>query len=240
MKVPALHGLVRRRILLNYRADPRTVQGLLPAPFRPKLLDGVAVAGVCLIRLEKLRPKTVRLPLGWSSESAAYRVAVEWTDRDGRCREGVYIPRRDTGSRVIHLLGGRAFPGRQGQAHFDVRDRDGRIELSVRTPGGSADVHLRARGADGLAPSRLFHSLDDAARFFAAGAVGYSPGTRDGTLDGLRLCTNSARVAPLEVEAFDAAFFTDPMRFPPGSLAFDSALIMRNVPHEWVAEVTPP
>ena len=243
MKVPALEGLVRRRILLNYRADPEVVQRFLPAPFVPKLVDGAAVAGVCLIRLEQLRPRAFRMsrgvPMGWSSESAAYRMAVEWTDGDGELREGVYIPRRDTGSVVIHLLGGRVFPGRQGRARFDVRDGGGRIELSVRTPGGSADVRLRARGAADLPPSRLFDSVDDASRFFAAGAVGYSPGGSGG-LDGLRLCTDGAPLEPLAVEEFEASFFADGTRFPVGSLEFDGALIMRDVPHEWHAEARNP
>jgi hypothetical protein len=239
VKVPALEGLVRRRILLNYRADPEVVQRFLPAPFVPKLVNGAAVAGACLIRLEQLRPRALRMsrgvPIGWSSESAAYRIAVEWTNGDGERREGVYIPRRDTGSVVIHLLGGRLFPGKQGRARFAMRDGDGRIELSVRTPGGSADVGLRARSATDLPPSRLFDSVDDASRFFAAGAVGYSP-DGSGELDGLRLCTNGAPLEPLAVEEFEAAFFADDTRFPAGSLEFDGALIMRDVPHEWHAE----
>ena len=47
-------------------------------------------------------------------------------------------------ARVIHLLGGRVFPGRQSRARFAVRDSDGTIELSVHTAAGSADVRLRA------------------------------------------------------------------------------------------------
>ena len=73
-------GRIRRRILVNWVADPEPVARLLPAPFRPKLLRGRAVVGVCLIRLEGLRPEALPNALALSSESAAHRVAVEWDD----------------------------------------------------------------------------------------------------------------------------------------------------------------
>lgn len=55
MHLPFLEGLMRRRLLINYRADADVVRGLLPAPFRPKLHQGHAVVGICLIRLESIR-----------------------------------------------------------------------------------------------------------------------------------------------------------------------------------------
>jgi len=37
-----------RRLLVNYRVDPDVAATLLPAPLRPKLVNGWAVAGICL------------------------------------------------------------------------------------------------------------------------------------------------------------------------------------------------
>jgi hypothetical protein len=243
MKLPALHGLIRRRILVNYRVDPDVAQRLLRAPFRPKLVGDAALAGVCLVRLERIRPAAVRLPLsvplGWSSENAAHRFAVVWTDNQGESREGVYIPRRDTGSLLNHLVGGRAFPAEQAHARFRVHECDGRIDLTVRTGDRKADVHLEARPARELPPRSCFASLTEASRFFAAGEVGYSPGGHGARLDGVRLRTRQWRVEPLDVLALHTAFFADQTRFPPGSVAFDSALIMRNIPHEWEAVPDP-
>jgi len=42
-------------------------------------------------------------------------------------------------------------------------------------------------------------------------------------------------VGPLEAELVESAFFNDPHRFPPGTLEFDDAPILRNLPHEWHA-----
>lgn len=95
MKLPKVHGIIGRRLLVNFRVEPDVIQQQLPAPFRPKLHDGYVVAGICLIRLQDIRPKRFPRMLGLSSENAAHRIAVVWEDDQGP-HEGVYIPRRDT------------------------------------------------------------------------------------------------------------------------------------------------
>ena len=52
-----LEGVIRRRILLNFRADPSVVAPLLPAPLEVLTYDGFAIVGVCLIGMARLRPK---------------------------------------------------------------------------------------------------------------------------------------------------------------------------------------
>ena len=96
MRFPKVHGIIRRRLLVNFRVEPDVIQRHLQQS-RPKLHDGQAIAGICLIRLENIRPKRVPRILGLSSENAAHRIAVVWED-SGEMREGVYIPRRDTSS----------------------------------------------------------------------------------------------------------------------------------------------
>ena len=233
MHAPVLRGLVRRRILVNFRVDPEVIQRQLPPPFRPHLVDGWAIAGICLIRLEHLRPMGIPGALGMCSENAAHRVAVTWTDAASRPRQGVYIPRRDTGSSLNHLAGGRLFPVQHHRARFRVRDDPGAIDLVLESEDGSADVRLRARASDGLPSTSAFASLQAASDFFAGGSVGYSA-TKDGArLDGLEFRTLAWRVEALEVQSVFSAYFADASRFPPGSIAFDSALVMRDLPHEW-------
>ena len=120
MNIPAMQGLIRRRLLLNYRVSPEAVSRVLPGNFRPKLVGGYAIAGVCLIRLEQVRPKGFPSLLGVSSENSAHRIAVEWEDGDGGHQEGVFVPRRDTGSILNSLAGGRIFPGVHHYSKFSV------------------------------------------------------------------------------------------------------------------------
>ena len=53
-----MRGVIERRLLVNYRVDPEVVADQLPAPFEPELVNGYAVAGICLIRLGRLRPRS--------------------------------------------------------------------------------------------------------------------------------------------------------------------------------------
>src|SRR5262245_38487671 len=120
MRLPGIHGLIKRRLLINYRVDPSVMRRQLPAPFRPKLHENSAIAGICLIRLEHIRPRPFPRALGLSSENAAHRIAVVWEDNTGS-HEGVYIPPRDTGSPLNHLSGGRLFPAEHPRAKSRLR-----------------------------------------------------------------------------------------------------------------------
>ena len=232
MRLPVIQGKIARRILANYRADPAVVQRLLPASFRPKLHRGHAIVGVCLIRLVQIRPAWLPSAFGMASENAAHRIAVQWTD-DAAEREGVFIPRRDTGSRLNQLAGGRVFPGEHHAAQFTVTDEAGRIRFAMRSRDGAVEVKLAGRETDALPPGSCFGSLAEASAFFEGGSLGYSV-TRGGRrLDGLALRTREWRVSALEVEEIRSSYFADAARFPAGSIQFDHALLMRNIPHEW-------
>jgi hypothetical protein len=229
--IGAARGLIRRRVLLNYRVRPDLLAALLPAPFRPRLVDGWALVGVCAIRLEHLRPDVIPLPVGFSSENAAHRFAVEWTAADGQTRPGVYIPRRDTDSSFTTFAGGRLFPGLHGQALFHVReDAGGRIQLRVVDWRGLL-VAMTVRPASALPPTTRFASLEVASAFFASGRVGYSASARPGELDGLALETDTWSMEPLAVEHAYARELIH--LFPVGALEVDSALLMRNIEHRW-------
>ena len=70
MRLPKVHGVIRRRLLVNFRVPPEIIQRQLPKPFVPKVHNGHAIAGICLIRLEDIRPKRFPRMLGLSSENA--------------------------------------------------------------------------------------------------------------------------------------------------------------------------
>src|SRR5687768_18549974 len=103
MRLPTIQGIIHRRILANFRVDPQVMKKQLPSRFTPKLHNGFAVAGICMIRLDHIRPKMMPEFIGISSENAAHRVAVLW-DEDDDTHEGVFISRRDTDSQLNTLL----------------------------------------------------------------------------------------------------------------------------------------
>ena len=76
MRIPTIRGVIDRRVLVNFRVDPDVLARVCPAPFRPQIVNGFGVAGICLIRLKSIRPKLFPACLGISSENAAHRIAV--------------------------------------------------------------------------------------------------------------------------------------------------------------------
>jgi hypothetical protein len=232
-RVPTITGLIRRRLLVNFRAEPAAVQRLLPSRFKPKLHAGHAIIGICLIRLEQIRPRWMPATLGISSENAAHRIAVEWQTAEGM-HEGVYIARRDSGSWLNHLAGGRIFPGVHHLARFQVTDSDGTIDLRMQARNGGVRIVVRGHESATLPAASCFASLAESSRFFEGGSVGWSPGRENAALDGLRLETQAWQVRPLEVEEASSSWFA--AHLPAGCFEFDHALLMRDVPHEWHQE----
>lgn len=232
MRVPVVRGVIDRRVLVNFRVEPSVLQRVLPAPFRPKLAHGRGIAGVCLIRLAQIRPRLLPSFLGISSENAAHRVAVEWDSTEGP-QDGVYIPRRDTSSRLNVMAGGRVFPGEHNLARFDVREEGNAVSISLRSSDGKTTLAVEGTVTDHLPNTSIFPSLAEASAFFERGAMGYSATSRPGEFDGLELRTFEWRTEPLRVTGVTSSFFDDTDLFPPGSVEFDCALLMRKIDHEW-------
>lgn len=223
--IGAVRGRMRRRILLSYRVEREVAREMLPAPFRPQLVRGAAVGGVCLIRLEALRPGWVTAPVGAASENAAHRFAVEW-DEAGSTRQGVFVTERHTSSRLATLGGGRLFPGIQQRATITVRDSATRIR--VRVDAGSARVDADVERSDSW-QSELFDTPQAASDFYRAGEVGWSP-RRGGGFDAVTLTAERWAVSPVVPRNVASTFFDG---LPAGAARFDSALLMRDIPVTW-------
>lgn len=229
MKIPKITGIIDRRILVNFTVDADIAKKMVPQPFSPKLVNGKAIAGICLIRLKQIRPKGMPAFLGVGSENGAHRIAVEWQE-DGKLKEGVYIPRRDTSSLFNTVAGGRVFPGRHYQAKFDVNESNGQYHVAFSSSDGTV-INVDAKVSEQLNAGSIFGNLDVASDFFKAGSTGYSP--NGNKYEGLILHTDNWKVQALEVSAVKSSFFEDEAIFPKGSVKFDNALLMTNIQHDW-------
>lgn len=233
MKIPVMRGLIDRRILVNFRVDPQVLSKILPKPFRAKLIHGFGMVGICLIRLKHVRPKLVPSFLGIWSENAAHRIAVEWDEQD-ETKEGVFIPRRDTSSKINALVGGRVFPGEHNHSVFQVQEKDDHFLIILDSNDGATHLLVDARVAQNLPSTSVFKSLDEASNFFKQGSLGYSVTSKPGLFDGLELNSFDWKIEPLTVDKVETSFFEDPNVFPPGTVQFDCALLMRGIEHEWI------
>lgn len=232
MKLPILQGIIKRRILVNYRAKPEAIQKILPPQFRPKLHNGKAIAGICLIRLEHIRPKFAPAFVGISSENAAHRIAVEW-EENGETKEGVFIPRRDTDSLINHLAGGTIFPGEHNSADFSVTESENEIDFAMKSKDEKIQVKLKGHVSENLPESSVFSSIAEASAFFEKGSLGYSVTKDAKELDGITLQIKNWKVEALNLDSVESNYYEIETIFPKNSIEFDHALIMRNIAHEW-------
>ncbi len=233
MKLPTIQGIIKRRILVNYRADEDIVQSILPKQFRPKLHKGKAIAEICLIRLEHIRPRFMPEFIGMSSENAAHRIAVLWENEDGETKEGVYIPRRDTDSFINSAVGGKLFPGEHNKANFEVSDTENKIDFAMQSDDGKVSVKLKGEISEQFPENSIFSSLAESSNFFEKGTLGYSVTKSGKHLDGIELAIKHWKVESLAVSFVESSFYNDETIFPKDSISFDHALIMQNISHEW-------
>ncbi|WP_372365009.1 DUF2071 domain-containing protein [Candidatus Uabimicrobium sp. HlEnr_7] len=232
MKVPAIRGLMDRRILANYRVDPQVMAKVLPAPFRPKVINDYAIGGICLIRLKKIRPAFLPFPFGGTSENAAHRIAVEW-DTDGKTHEGVYVPRRDTDSYLNAVIGSKVFPTLLHYAAFETKEENDNYYVAMKSKDNTAFVEVEGHLISELPKTSVFKNLQEASVFFEAGAVGYSDTRQKGKYDGIELQCKNWKVEALQIENVRSSFFDDIAKFPKGTVEFDCALLMRDIDHKW-------
>jgi hypothetical protein len=231
MRIPTIIGTIDRRILINYQADNEVIKKFLPTPFQPKLVKGKAIVGICLIRLKHIRPKGIPFNVGISSENGAHRIAVEWTENE-ETKEGVYVPRRDTSSRLNSLAGGRIFPGVHHLADFNVNESNGHYDIEFKSEDGTF-LSIKATETNDWNELSVFVDQGCASDFFKQGSIGYSPDKIGEAFDGLELKTKKWEVSPLKVSKVKSSFFENESIFPKGSIKFDNALLMRNIDHEW-------
>lgn len=229
MKIPTIHGVIDRRMLINFTVEPQFIETILPKPFRPKLYKGKAIAGICLIRLKDIKPKGLPNFIGVNSENAAHRIAVEW-EENGVIKEGVYIPRRDTSLRLNSLVGGRVFPGKHYFAKFNVKEENNFYHLDF-TSSDDTRIEIDAKKCTEYNSNSIFGTLEEVSNFFEKGSVGYSPNKND--FEDLKLETYNWEMEPLEVLHVKSSFFEDETIFPKGSVQFDNAVLMTNIEHEW-------
>ncbi|WP_312356799.1 DUF2071 domain-containing protein [Empedobacter sp.] len=229
MKIPTIHGIIERRMLINFCIEPHYIEKILPQPFHPKLYKGKAIAGICLIRLKDIKPKGLPDFVGVNSENAAHRIAVEW-EENGVTKEGVYIPMRDTSLKLNTLVGGRVFPGKHYFAKFNVIEENDNYHLDF-TSSDDTRIEIDAKKSVEFNSNSIFETLNEVSKFFENGSVGYSPNGNN--FEGLKLETYNWGVEPLEVLHVKSSFFENETIFLKGSVQFDNAILMTNIEHEW-------
>jgi hypothetical protein len=219
-------GIMARRLLVNWRVPVDIATRVLPAGTRPKIIAGHAVAGLCWVRLQQLRPVGIPAPIGLSSENLAVRIAIEW---DGGT--GALIFRRDTASRLLAFTAARSNFGHHHLGTFHAHD-DGRTTRISASGFADGHTHDTAVSSIELAPNpeSVFANLSAADAFFSGCSRGYSPGRTPGTFVGLCLHLHQWNFQQVRILSAHSSLIDSLFQ---GRAVLDSAFIMRNLRHTW-------
>lgn len=230
--MPVLNGIIDRRILVNYRIDPAVVKTLLPKHLEPFVINEYASAGICLLRLKNIGIKHFPSFLRITSENAAHRFLVKWTEK-GEVRHGVYIPRRDTDSCLNVWLAGKLFSWPHYPAKFDVHEANDSYSLQMKSEDDDTHLQIKAELSASFPPDSMFNSIEQASACFQNCALGFSPSIIPNQFKAIQLKTKTWSVKPLHVHELYSSFFSDRSLFPDNSIQFDNALLMKGIEHEW-------
>jgi hypothetical protein len=231
MPISAIEGKIARRVVVNLRVAPDVLAPLIPAPFQLKIVDGWAIAGVCLTRLQQMRPVGLPAFIGLDNENSAHRVVVTWTDESGETHDGVYLPIRHTDSKVTIVVGQKLFPAELTYAKIQSAETDAGVDVRLRTDDGF-NVHFKGTFVENMPVGSVFKSAGDLSDFQYQAKIGFWP-RKEGGYDAHRLEVDKWQGRSMSVDFFESSFFSDATMFPAGSVAPDSAFAMYDIQHRW-------
>jgi hypothetical protein len=158
----------RHCLVLTYAMPRSLLDPLLPPGLVLDAYHDYGFVAVAMVQTEALRPAFLPALFGTDFFLAGYRIFVRFTSASGRTLRGLQILRSDTDRQLMATAGNLLT--HYGYRKADVRwiEKDGTLEVTVRTPKAEADLHLVADLSSKPAPlpeGSPFGSLQEARRF---------------------------------------------------------------------------
>lgn len=231
MHTPPLRGRCKWRALFAWKLDPVVARRLVPAPLRPKLVQGHALAAVDTMGLQGLRPRMVPGPLGLSLGLCSHLIAAEWKDGQ-RYRDVLYVIRRDVDVHVLGRAGGLLLPGKSHGARIQSNEGLSDISIACHSLDGECQLdlagHIGARWSSQAlfaSPAAMMEVLGNR----SGGRVAYDEAGK-GTLIELEAKPECAE--PLTLDRAHSSLF-DGGLVPEGSAELEAGVLLRNLVCVW-------
>ncbi|MCB9907881.1 MAG: hypothetical protein H6830_09210 [Planctomycetes bacterium] len=231
MHHPSLRGRCPRRALIAWRLDPVVARRLVPAPLRPKLLQGAAIGAVDCLRLERLRPRLMPPALGLSMELCAHIIAVEWV-ADGVRRDGLYVLRRDVEVRGLGRAAGLLLPGNPQPAHIRVQPEVAGLQLACHSLDGRSQIDVGGQVSEAWIQSTLFGDAAHMLRVLGNRSGGFLAFDEAGHGSLVELDTKPERAEVLALQRAHSSLFEGEL-VPKGAAIPDAALLLRDLVCVW-------
>lgn len=230
MKISTIAGWLTWRIAVNYRVAPHVMREWIPEPFRPKLIEGHALAGLDLVHQKHQRIAGLPKRMGLTSFLAVHRVLVEWEEM-GMRKTGLFVLRRDSSLSVHAWAGGRMYPGLYHRSRFKVSQKDDAFSLRMRSRDDQT-IAFEAEKTSHFPHYASFGQINRVASAIRAASPAYQarPDHCD-IYEGVDWEIKRWQPQPLRVTHLHASFFEG---MPKNSIFFDHAFLIGESPHRWV------
>jgi len=230
-----VRAFFRRTLVLAYALPTESLMELLPPGLTLDTYRGFGFLAIAMVQTHDLRPTCLPQWAGQDFFLSGYRVFARFRTMTGHTLRGLRILRSDTDSRLMQVMGNLFTHYNYQKAIVTAQEESGHLEISVRTPGGLADLRVVAdlvRQPAPLPAESPFESVEDARRF--AGPLpftfDYEPPTHSiVVIEGVR---EQWKPDPVAVKILENTFFDQPYwRGVKPILA--NAFTLTNVPYRW-------
>jgi hypothetical protein len=232
----------RHSLVLTFAYPEETLRPLLPPGLTLDAYEGWGFLAIALVQTEGLRPAGLPAFLGRDFFLSGYRVFSRYRRADGKILRGLRILRSDADSALMVRFGNLLTHYRYRLCAAACVRSESALEIDVRTPGGEADLSVRAslEPAPAAPPDGSpFPDLETARRF--AGPLPYTfdyePESRSMVvIQGVR---ENWRPRPVHAEIRTCAFLARPP-FDAAPRLLANAFLVESVPYRWERGVVSP
>jgi Uncharacterized conserved protein (COG2071) len=237
-----IRAFFRHSLVLTFAYPQELLAPLLPPGLTLDTHEGQGFLAIALVQTEDLRPVGVPALLGRNFFLSGYRIFSRYHGPDGRVLRGLRILRSDADSALMVRAGNLLTHYRYRLCTAEIRRTPQTLDVCITTPGGEADLAVRAFvDAPALAPpgGSPFADLAIARRF--AGPLpftfDYEPESHSMVLiEGVR---REWKPVPVRVEISRCTFLErPPFDAAPARLA--NAFLVENVPYRWKRGILAP
>jgi hypothetical protein len=223
----------RHSLVLTYAYPRELLESLLPPGLALDAAGEHGFAAVATVQTERLRPSFLPPALGLDFFLIGYRLFVRLAHAPSL--RGLYILRSDADHRAMVVFGNLLTRYRYRLADVSCVQRNGRLEIRVRTPGHEADLDvvadLDSRPA-ALPEHSPFEDVADARRF--AGPLPYTFDYEHSSrsIIAVRAVREAWDPQPVGVDVREAGFFASPP-FAAAEPILANAFYVGDVAYRW-------
>jgi len=222
-------------LVLTYAIPGTILRPLMPPGLVLDTHENFGFLAIAMVQTRSMRPRFMPGLVGRDFFLTGYRLFTRYRTHSGKLLRGLRILRSDTDSDFMARWGNRLTHYGYRKAAVDYCGNDGLLEIKIRTPGGEADLHVRAHLAGEpapLPPGSPFPDLQVARKF--AGPLPFTFDYEEETdsiirVQGVRQAWNPKTV---RVEVLQNTFI-EKEPFAGGHPILASAFHLANVSYQW-------